>query len=288
MRNATPTHQIPAPSAASMPSTSGAADRVQSIDVLRGIAMVWMTAFHFCFDLQYFGYLHTSFYDNPIWTWQRSAIVSLFVFSAGLGQSLAAQQGLSWARFGKRWLQIVGGALLVSAGSYGMFPDSFIYFGILHGMALMLLLGRALAVALQPRWAIARVGLTALLIGVGALAVALPTLGLGLHSRWPGADALNTPLWNWLGLISRKPITEDYAPLFPWFGVFLWGLAAGAWWPQNQPAHAGQPRPNARSAPHRRFLKRLPRGLAWLGRHSLPYYLLHQPLLIGGFMLLQA
>ena len=282
MRNANRPPQKPAHPEVTRPTPNAtdSANRVHSVDLLRGVAMLWMTAFHFCFDLQYFGYLHTSFYDNPLWTWQRSAIVSLFVFSAGLGQSLAVQQGLSWARFGKRWLQIVGGALLVSAGSYVMFPDSFIYFGILHGMALMLLLGRALAVALQPRWALARVGLTALLIGLGALAIALPTLGLGLHSRWPGAEALNTPLWNWLGLISRKPITEDYAPLFPWFGVFLWGLAAGNWWPQGTP---NTRRPST-GAPHHA----LPRGLAWLGRHSLPYYLIHQPVLIGGFMLLQA
>jgi len=27
------------------------------MDSLRGVAMLWMTAFHFCFDLQHFGHL---------------------------------------------------------------------------------------------------------------------------------------------------------------------------------------------------------------------------------------
>ena len=32
---------------------------------------------------------------------------------------------------------------------------------------------------------------------------------------------------NWVGLVTRKPITEDYVPVLPWLGVMLWGLAAG-------------------------------------------------------------
>ncbi len=113
--------------------------RFAGVDMLRGLAMVWMTLFHFSYDLQHFGYLHTNFYADPFWTVQRASIVSLFVFCAGLGQAIAVQQGQSWGRFWKRWRLIAGGALLVSAGSWFMFADSFIYFGILHGMALMLM-----------------------------------------------------------------------------------------------------------------------------------------------------
>ena len=34
---------------------------------------------------------------------------------------------------------------------------------------------------------------------------------------------------NWLGLVARKPFTEDYVPVFPWLGVMWWGLASGQW-----------------------------------------------------------
>ena len=64
--------------------------------MLRGLAMVWMTLFHFSYDLQHFGYLHTNFYADPFWTVQRASIVSLFVFCAGLGQAIAVQQAQSW------------------------------------------------------------------------------------------------------------------------------------------------------------------------------------------------
>ena len=244
--------------------------RFACVDMLRGLAMLWMTLFHFCFDLQYFGYLQTNFYNNPVWTLQRSAIVSLFVFCAGLGQAIAWQQGQDWPRFWRRWRQIAGAAVLVSAGSYLVFPHSFIYFGILHGMAAMLILARAAAHVRRWLWPL------------GALALCTPWLAPALHQVWAGAELLNTPALNWIGLISRKPVTEDYAPLLPWIGVMFWGLASGQWLLQRQPqalARWGNARPagwpgQARAA------------LAWMGRHSLGYYLLHQPLLLGTLALL--
>ena len=235
--------------------------RHTALDLLRGAAMVWMTAFHFCFDLQYFGYLHTDFYANMFWTVQRQAIVSLFLFCAGVGQAIAVSQHQPWSRFWRRWAQVGAAALLVSAASYAMFPGSYIYFGVLHGMALMLILGRC-AVRLD-RW----------LWPLGALALCLPILALPLHSQWELGELLNTRGLNWLGLISRKPITEDYVPLFPWLGVLLWGVASGNWWLRRRGVRAtDMPATNTPA---------IGRVLAWLGRNSLPYYLVHQPVLLG-------
>ena len=47
----------------------------------------------------------------------------------------------------------------------------------------------------------------------GAIAIAAKPLAAVAHSHWPELEFLNAPAWNWLGLISRKPITEDYVPL---------------------------------------------------------------------------
>ena len=62
--------------------------RLDSVDALRGLAMLWMTVFHFSFDLNQFGYIRQNFHLDPVWTWQRTAIVSLFLFCAGMGLSL--------------------------------------------------------------------------------------------------------------------------------------------------------------------------------------------------------
>jgi uncharacterized membrane protein len=225
--------------------------RFDRVDALRGLAIVWMAAFHFCFDLNYFRLLlpPQNFYHDPFWTGQRACIVSLFMFCAGLGQALALDAAQGWPRFWRRWAQIAGCAVLVSAGSAIMFPHSWISFGVLHGFALMLIVGRAAA------------PLRAWLWPLGALAMVLP--GLVRHpffdSRWT----------NWVGLVTVKPVTEDFAPLLPWVGVLLWGLAAGQWLLQNRRAMLAGAVPAAL------------RPLAVLGRWSLSFYMVHQPVLIG-------
>jgi uncharacterized membrane protein len=231
--------------------------RYDSIDALRGAAIVWMTAFHFSFDLEHYGWIHQDFYRDPVWTWQRTCIVSLFLFCAGLGQAIAWEQGQSWGRFWRRWAQIAGCAVLVTVGSYVMFPRSFIYFGVLHGIALMLVIVRATAGWGRGLWL------------AGAVALALKPLAAAAHARWPELAFLNDRSWNWLGLIDRLPITEDYVPLVPWLGVMWWGMAAGQWLLARRRAWVTHAMPRA-TAP-----------LAWLGRWSLSWYMVHQPVLIG-------
>lgn len=255
-------NRVPSPLPASFSHSS---PRYDSVDALRGLAMVWMTVFHFCFDLSHLGFWPQDFRGDPVWTLQRTAIVSLFLFCAGLGQAIALQQGQGWRRFGRRWLQIAGCALLVSAGSFVMFPRSFIYFGVLHGMAVMLLIARGTAG--WGRW----------LWLAGLVAVALPPLAQQLLAgAWSEtAPSFNGRALNWLGLVSRKPFTEDYVPVLPWLGVLWWGLAAGQW-AMAAGARAG-------GAP----FGRLPgafQPLALLGRWSLSYYMLHQPVMIGLLM----
>ena len=234
--------------------------RLDRIDLLRAAAMLWMTAFHFCFDLDFFGVIHEDFYRDPFWTGQRTAIVSLFQFTAGHSQTVAVHQGQTWARFWKRWMQVAGAALLVTAGSVLMFPKSFITFGVLHGIAVMLIVVRATA------------GWGAWLWWLGALAIALKFAAPNAIATWPALDVLNETRLNWLGLINRKPITEDYVPLIPWLGAMWWGMAAGQWALRHRPQWLGTADAAATG---------VRRGLVTLGRWSLSYYLLHQPVLLG-------
>jgi uncharacterized membrane protein len=228
--------------------------RLGRLDALRGVAIVWMAAFHFCFDLNYFKLMpKQNFYRDPFWTVQRSCIVTLFLFCAGLGQAVALHQGQRWPRFWRRWLQVAACALLVTLGSWWMFPRSYISFGVLHGIALMLIVAR-----LTGRWG-------GWLWPLGALALALPHL-----VQHPFFD---TRLTNWTGLVTRRPVTEDYVPLLPWLGVVWWGMAAGAWLLERRRDFIAGPIPKPA------------RPLAALGRWSLSFYMLHQPVLIGLLML---
>ena len=233
------------------PATTTRFDR---IDALRGFAIAWMAVFHFSFDLNYFGLLpKQNFYHDPFWTWQRVAIVTLFLLCAGLGQAVALEgRAPRWGRaFSRRWAQIAVCALLVSAGSWLMFPRSWISFGILHGIALMLVALRLLAPLGRGLWL------------VGVAAIALPFV-----VQHPFFD---TRLTNWVGLVTRKPVTEDYAPLLPWLGVMCFGLAGGRWLLERQRGWLAAPAP----------LGALGGALAVLGRWSLSFYMVHQPVLIG-------
>jgi uncharacterized membrane protein len=211
--------------------------------------MVWMAAFHFGFDLNYFGFIRQNFNGDPFWTVQRACIVSLFLFCAGVSQAVAVDQGQSWRRFWKRWVQLAACALLVSAGSWFMFPRTFITFGVLHGIAVMLIVVRLTA------------GWGGWLWPLGLVAILLPWL-----VQFPVFDSR----WlNWVGLVTRKPLTEDYVPMLPWLGVVWWGMAAGQW-----------------ALKHRRrwLTDSIPgrvRPLSALGRWPLSFYMIHQPVLIG-------
>ena len=248
---------------------SFATPRFDRLDALRGLAMLWMTAYHLGFDLSHFGYWRQDFYFDPIWTWQRTGIVSLFLVTAGIGQTLAVQQGQGWARFWRRWGQVAACALLVSLGSAWMFPQSWISFGVLHGMAIMLLITRWLLMrgVLQGArpWA-----LGALLIAAAPLAghwlrtLAPPDVAAAFDSRW----------LNWLGVVTIKPPTEDYVPLLPWLGVMWLGVGLA----QSSAVRAWLERPLAAAG------RRAGAALAWLGRWSLSYYMAHQPVLIGALM----
>ena len=236
--------------------------RLDGIDALRGFAMVWMALFHLCFDLNNFGYIKQDFYSDPFWTWQRTCILSLFLFTAGFSQAIAVSQGQSWQRFWRRWSQIAVCALLVTAGSYWMFPKTFIYFGVLHGMLVMLIIVRLTVPLGHWLWVM---GAVLVMAGWMAGQVTLPA---------DIAHLLNSKSLNWIGWVTRKPYTEDYVPLLPWLGVMGWGAAAGAW--------AMRRKLRWLSLPHRS--PAVWQWLAKLGQWSLSFYMIHQPLMIGALM----
>ena len=240
--------------------------RFEVVDALRGAAMLWMTVFHFSFDLNQFGYVAQNFYTDPFWTTQRTLIVSLFLACAGMGQALAVAAGQSWVRFWRRWAQVAGCALLVTAGSWLMYPQTFIYFGVLHGMAAMLLLARLTVGWGRGLWPAGASVIAIYFIAPYAITtLASPRL----------VDLLNSPSLNWLGLITVKPVTEDYVPLLPWLGLMWWGGAAGnGLGAALKAGHVtGQVRP-------------VFQPLVRLGRWSLSYYMVHQPVMIGALMLI--
>ena len=230
--------------------------RYQLVDVLRGLAIVLMVGYHLCFDLNYFGLLHLDMYRDPAWIALRSLIVTLFLFLVGVSLHLAGVTGRGRSAYLHRLGLLLGCAVLVSIASYQLFPHSWIFFGVLHFIAVASVLG----LAMRGR------GTLNLVLGV-----ALVAIGASLSH-----PLFNQPALQWIGLMTHKPITEDYVPLLPWFGVVLLGM-----WSAQRLLRDGPPRWLQR---HYRAWP-LP-ALALGGRHGLAIYMLHQPLLLGILWLL--
>ncbi len=222
--------------------------RVDAIDAARGFAIVLMVGYHFCFDLRVFRITAADFEHDPFWLGLRAFILSSFLALVGVSLVLADRSGATVAPFMRRLVLIAACAAAVSIASVIAFPQSFIYFGVLHCIVVASLLARPLRRA--PRL---------------ALALGLFVIGAGLAWSHPAFDARAL---SWIGFGTTKPNTVDYVPLFPWAGVTLLGVGV-----------AGIV---GRSVMHARLSRlRFPRWLEWMGRHSLAIYMIHQPVLMG-------
>ncbi len=231
--------------------------RYQIIDTLRGLAIVLMFVYHFCFDLNYFHFINTNFRTNPGWINFRLVIVSLFLCLVGVSLVIATRHGINKPRYFKRLGYLVVCSLLVSLSSWFLYPKSFIYFGILHFIAVASVLGLLFT---RFYW-------FNLFLGTGFIVTNL----VFNHSLF------NNKSMSWIGLAAHKPVTEDYVPLFPWFGVVLIGMFIGKllFVYQNQTPFFG-------SLSHkitRWHSTVLPiRILSLAGKHSLLIYMAHQPI----------
>lgn len=223
--------------------------RIAALDMARTAALVAMAIYHFCFDLEMFGWLAPGTALSQPLRGLAVATAASFLCLAGLSMVLAHGQAIRWPGFWRRLGLVAGAAMLISAGSYIWAPDAYIYFGILHAIASLSLFG-----LIALRWPVLA------LVATAILAFYLPDV-LALEPRW----------LLWTGLVSPTPLSLDFVPIFPWAAAFLagmalgrLGLATGLWsrlrgWPEG----------------------RLAQRLAWPGQHSLAIYLAHQPILIA-------
>jgi uncharacterized membrane protein len=226
--------------------------RFEEIDGLRGLAIIQMVAYHFCYDLNYFGWVRWPLGRGFGWVFWQTSIVSTFLLLVGISLVLRSTFKPAWRDFWQRWIQIAVSALLVSLGSYFIFPESYIFFGILHCIAITLMVGRILLF----------VGTYNLVLGGGAIA-----LGLGFANPMFNPRALS-----WLGFITERPFSEDYVPIFPWLGLVLMGCGLGSIW-RNSGFRIPKWVISLRG--------HIPHWLIQTGKHSLAIYLVHQPILLG-------
>jgi uncharacterized membrane protein len=229
------------------------AGRIPLVDAARGTALMAMFVFHLTWDFSYFGYIDSQIVFERAFSVFGDAIGSTFLGIAGVSLVLAHAPTFRAQAYLRHLAMIVAAAAAVSLATYIFIPEGFIFFGILHCIALASLI--ALPFLFLPWWAAAF---------VAALAIAVPRLFVS-----PIFDA---PVWWWTGLSTFEPRTNDYRPILPWLGVLLCGLVLmkiGDRFALREYLARWQPRNPAS------------RSIVFGGRHSLAIYLLHQPIFFG-------
>lgn len=226
--------------------------------MVRGVAILAMIVYHFTWDLGFLHFIALDVTAEPGWIAFQKLIVGTFLFITGVSLTLAHGEAIRWKPFWRRFGLIAGAALLVSIGTYAFARETFVYFGVLHAIALFSLFG--LAFLRLPLWALTACAAFVLLL---PLAILSPVFGDRVLS--------------WIGLWDVPPPTEDLVPVFPWFGVVLAGILL------TRLGLANGIFERLRDFPARSVVSRM---LVWAGRWSLVIYLVHQPLMLGGLMAL--
>jgi uncharacterized membrane protein len=250
-----------------------------------------MAAYHGLWDWVYlFGHPLPWYQARPGAVWQTCICVT-FILLSGFCAPLGRHPF-------RRGSTVLAAGVLVTLVTVLAAPDAAVHFGILTflGSAMLLLaalrtLGRRFS---PPAKRKTLLSCTDCLFSLGIFLFLRPLAGgrVGAGgvffpvSPWFYQGTFGSLFGAFLGTPPAGFSSTDYFPLLPWFFLFLTGFYAfallGRFLPQRTGA-SGRERPN----PTRQSLARRAgsrpafalRPLAFLGRHTLPLYLAHQPLL---------
>jgi uncharacterized membrane protein len=223
--------------------------RFWEIDALRGIAIIMMVFYHVLWALDVSGIINFPQVRYGFWRGFAVVTATTFIFLVGVSLTISYSRIKNkkinyFKKYLRRGIKIFGYGLLITAFSFLVFKEQFVYFGVLHFIGV----GIILAI---PFLNMKDKNLLFGLIAVG--------IGLILRNIW-----LDFPWLVILGLKFRGINTIDYFPVFPWLGVILIGLFVG-----NRLYQNGKRR---FAIPEKFPLKEV---LSFLGRHSLMIYFIH-------------
>ena len=230
-------------------------ERILWIDVIRGVSILAMITFHFAFDLMYFGFAKSDLIYQPDWRLFERMIAFSFLFIAGLSLFITHGSLIKWNSFIKRYGVTAICAVLISTVTYVLFNGDMIRFGILHAISVSGLI-------------------SLLLLKLNSFFLALLAVIIFLINLLIPQPVEGDYFWQWLIYTNETPHSLDYRPIIPWITPFILGMASYQLfkkWGLLETSNT--------------IIYRELSILSWLGRNSLIIYLIHQPILFGGFFL---
>ena len=232
--------------------------RIGLLDTARGVALLAMATYHFTWDMEFMGYLAPGTAETGWLKLYARAIASTFLFIVGVSLVLANTPEIRWHSFWKRFAMIAAAALAISVVTRFVFPGEWIFFGILHCIAVLSLLGVLFL----------RLPLPVTIAATAAVTAAW------VVDTWIAPDLLRSAIFNprylaWIGVAEMPQRSNDFVPIFPWAVPFLLGMTTTLLAMRTGLIERLAKLGTGSSLP------------AKAGRHSLAFYLIHQPVLIA-------
>lgn len=218
-------------------------ERYQAVDALRGLSIILMVVYHFFFDLTMLGLF-------PYKVMFCKIVEILQIFFAALFVAMSGASSVFSSNLYKRSAKLLICAAVVTVATYLFDSSGFVVFGILH------FLGTASLVCAVFKKFMFKINVNPVIWIV-----------LFVVSRIALNRTFDVPhLWL-LGVCDGNFVSTDYFPIFPWIFAYFAGISFG------KAATAG--RLNGA------FYQFKAPPLAWVGRHTLAVYLLHQPVIMA-------
>jgi len=226
------------------------------LDLLRGIAVVMMIAFHTLYDLDYFCSPDLVDVHSGVLPLFAKATASIFLLLVGVCLNISSAKARAGGkdtvvRYLRRGVRIFSWGMVVTLSTILLLGDGFVVYGVLHLIGISIILS----------YPFLKRSLIALLLGSAAISVGF----------WLRQFSFDSPWLLWLGLVPRNFYSVDYFPLLPWSGVVLVGIFLGDLLYPEGVRRVSLPDISARNPA---------KQICLVGRNSLAIYLLHQPILI--------
>lgn len=222
------------------------AERIWEVDAVRGLAVVLMIAYHFFFDLNYFGIAQIDLHNGFFLYFQR-VIAFLFLTTVGVSLVLLKQKRSGFNAFVKRSAKLFLAAALITLAT-SIYPgNGAIWFGVIHFIAVA-----SIIAFFFLDFYYLNLFLGVLLLGL-SFAISLPSI--------------NSPYLLWLGFTPANFYALDYYPLFPWLGLVLLGVFVGKTFYEKNKIRFTKPFNTS--------------ALELIGKNALLIYLTHQLVLVA-------
>ena len=230
------------------------------LDVSRGLSVLAMICYHFYWDLGYFGFTDLGTVTQGVGLLAAQVIGISFITIAGISGRVLTFSNNFKAKFSKRIGRLIIISALISIVTFLVDNNNFIFFGILHFLAVCSIISLILVNITKSYL------LFLFFVVVGTISLSSITF-----------DLPNTV--SWLGFNKYPPITNDFYPLFPWLTFYLFGFWVGHIVMRRKSKFL-----NNISIIHPSNNK-LFKFLEYVGKNSLIIYISHQPILFSLFLM---